>query len=103
MEEYHSRLRSDDMDALFDAVLLLQNRDECYRFFEDVCTIPELKSMAQRFDVAQKLDEGVTYQEISQQLGVSTATISRVNRSLSYGAGGYRLLLDRRAIEKKKD
>ena len=103
MEEYHSRLRSGDMDALFDAVLLLQNRDECYRFFEDVCTIPELKAMAQRLDVAQKLDDGVTYQEISQQLGVSTATISRVNRSLSYGAGGYRLSLDRRAAQKTED
>lgn len=63
--------------------------------FEDVCTISELKSIAQRFDVAKKLDEGVTYQEISQQLGASTATISRVNRALAYGAGGYRLLLDR--------
>lgn len=103
MEEYHSRLQASDLDALFDAVLLLQDRTECYRFFEDVCTIAELKSMAQRFDVAQKLDEGVTYQEISQQLGASTATISRVNRALSYGAGGYRLLLDRLSEQKKED
>ena len=95
MEEYHSRLQSRDLDALFDAILSLKNRAECYRFFEDVCTIPELKSMAQRFDVARMLDQGVTYQEISQQLGASTATISRVNRSLSYGAGGYRLMLYR--------
>lgn len=95
MEEYHSRLQSRDLDALFDAILSLKNRTECYRFFEDVCTIPELKSMAQRFDVAGMLDQGVTYQEISQQLGASTATISRVNRSLSYGAGGYRLMLER--------
>lgn len=95
MADYESRLRAPDLDALFDAVLLLRDRSECYRFFEDVCTISELKSIAQRFDVARKLDEGVTYQEISQQLGASTATISRVNRALAYGAGGYRLLLDR--------
>lgn len=95
MADYESRLRAPDLDALFDAVLLLRDRSECYRFFEDVCTISELKSIAQRFDVAKKLDEGATYQEISQQLGASTATISRVNRALAYGAGGYRLLLDR--------
>ena len=95
MADYESRLRAPDLDALFDAVLLLRDRSECSRFFEDVCTISELKSIAQRFDVAKKLDEGVTYQEISQQLGASTATISRVNRALAYGAGGYRLLLDR--------
>lgn len=95
MADYESRLQAPDLDALFDAVLLLRDRSECYRFFEDVCTISELKSIAQRFDVAKKLDEGVTYQEISQQLGASTATISRVNRALAYGAGGYRLLLDR--------
>ena len=95
MADYESRLRAPDLDAWFDAVLLLRDRSECYRFFEDVCTISELKSIAQRFDVAKKLDEGVTYQEISQQLGASTATISRVNRALAYGAGGYRLLLDR--------
>lgn len=95
MADYESRLQAPDLDALFDAMLLLRDRSECYRFFEDVCTISELKSIAQRFDVARKLDEGVTYQEISQQLGASTATISRVNRALAYGAGGYRLLLDR--------
>lgn len=95
MADYESRLQAPDLDALFDAMLLLRDRSECYRFFEDVCTISELKSIAQRFDVAKKLDEGVTYQEISQQLGASTATISRVNRALAYGAGGYRLLLDR--------
>lgn len=103
MEAYHSRLQADDLDALFDAILHLQDRSECYRFFEDVCTIAELKSMAQRFWVAQKLDAGITYQEISQQLGASTATISRVNRSLAYGAGGYRLLLDRLKEPKKED
>ncbi len=101
MEEYRSRLQARDLDALFDAILHLQDRSECYRFFEDVCTIAELRSMAQRFDVAQRLDDGVTYQEISQQLGASTATISRVNRALSYGAGGYRLLLDRMKHERE--
>ena len=100
MADYESRLRAPDLDALFDAVLLLRDRSECYRFFEDVCTISELKSIAQRFDVAKKLDEGVTYQEISQQLGASTATISRVNRSLNYGNDGYELVFGR--MEKKE-
>lgn len=95
MDDYQSRLRSDEVDALFDALLLLKNRSECYRFFEDVCTIPELKSIAQRWEVARMLDCGFTYQEIAQKLSVSTATISRVNRCLTYGAGGYRLALDR--------
>ena len=79
MESYSSKLRSAEADALFDAILSLRSREECYRFFEDICTIAELKSIAQRWDVACKLDDGVTYQEIAQQLSASTATISRVN------------------------
>ena len=93
MESYSSKLRSAEADALFDAILSLRSREECYRFFEDICTIAELKSIAQRWDVACKLDDGVTYQEIAQQLSASTATISRVNRCLTYGAGGYQLIL----------
>ena len=96
MESYSSKLRSAEADALFDAILTLRSREECYRILEDICTIAELKSIAQRWDVACRLDDGVTYQEIAQQLSASTATISRVNRCLSYGAGGYRLLLDRK-------
>jgi len=92
---YQSRLESEEIDSLFRAILELKDVNECYRFFEDLCTIPELKSIAQRWDVARQLDRGITYQEISQELNASTATISRVNRCISYGAGGYRMMLDR--------
>ncbi len=95
MEIFRSRVRSNEIDALFDALLLLRERDECYRFFEDICTISELKSIAQRWDVARLLDQGETYQEIARTHSASSATISRVNRCLAYGAGGYRLVLDR--------
>jgi TrpR-related protein YerC/YecD len=95
MDEYRSRLQSDELDSLFKAILELKSVSECYRFFEDVCTVSEMISLGQRWEVARQLDEGVTYQEIAHSLNASTATISRVNRSLSYGAGGYRLILDR--------
>ena len=95
MDEYVSKLRSDEIDALFQAILLLKDSAECYRFFEDVCTVAELKAIAQRWEVARRLDQNITYQEISQELNASTATVSRVNRCLAYGAGGYRLLLER--------
>lgn len=93
--EYKSRLQGEELDALFDAVLQLRDRADCYRFFEDVCSVMELNSISQRWQVARMLDGGQTYQEIAQQLAVSTATISRVNRCLAYGAGGYRLALER--------
>lgn len=96
MDEYRSRLQSREMDAVFSAILELRDVSECYRFFEDLCTVPELLSLAQRWEVVEQLDRGVTYQEISRALNASTATISRVNRCLTYGAGGYRLVLDRR-------
>ena len=89
------RLKSPAVDYLFKAVLSLKNEDECYRFFEDVCTISELKSIAQRLNVARKLDEGESYTEIANSTGASTATISRVKRYLNYGADGYRIILDR--------
>lgn len=101
MDEYVSKLRSEEIDALFQAILLLKDPSECYRFFEDVCTVAELKAIAQRWEVARQLDRNITYQEISQELNASTATISRVNRCLAYGAGGYRLLLER--IKQKED
>lgn len=101
MDEYVSKLRSEEIDALFQAILLLRDPAECYRFFEDVCTVAELKAIAQRWEVARQLDRNITYQEISQELNASTATISRVNRCLAYGAGGYRLLLER--IKQKED
>lgn len=90
------RLRGRDIDALFEAVLLLKNPDECYRFFEDLCTVGELRSMAQRWAVARKLASGESYSDIALETGASTATISRVKRFLDYGADGYRLMLERR-------
>lgn len=95
MDEYVSRLKDENTDALFDAVLSLRSQEECYRFFEDLCTIPELKSLSQRWHVARELDRGITYQDISAETKASSATISRVNRCLSYGPGGYRMMLER--------
>ena len=80
---------------LFEAVLKLENVEECYQFFEDVCTINELLSLSQRFEVAKMLTENKTYLEIAEQTGASTATISRVNRSLNYGNDGYQMLFSR--------
>ena len=85
----NKKLKTQAVDYLFDAVLSLQNQDECYRFFEDVCTVNEILSLAQRFEVAKMLREHHTYQDIAQKTGASTATISRVNRSLNYGNDGY--------------
>ncbi len=93
--EYDSKLRCPELDGLFEAILQLKNSEECYRFFEDICTISEIKAIAQRLEVAKMLDEAITYHDISQATGASTATISRVNRCLQYGAGGYRLMLER--------
>ena len=83
------KLRTEAVDHLFDAVLCLENREECYTFFEDVCTINELLSLSQRFEVARMLMDKRTYLDISEKTGASTATISRVNRSLNYGNDGY--------------
>lgn len=82
-------------DQLFRGILLLENEEECYQFFEDVCTIGELKSMAQRLEVARLLKAGVTYDDIVAATGASTATISRVKRCLYYGADGYKAVLER--------
>ncbi|MCQ2508894.1 MAG: YerC/YecD family TrpR-related protein [Lachnospiraceae bacterium] len=84
-----------EMDRLFDAILSLQNKEECYTFFEDVCTVNELISLSQRFEVAKMLREKKTYLEISEKTGASTATISRVNRSLTYGNDGYDMVFRR--------
>ncbi|HXX37131.1 MAG TPA: YerC/YecD family TrpR-related protein [bacterium] len=89
------KLRNPLTDTLFRAVLRLRTVDECYRFFEDLCTIGELKALAQRFAVARMLDDGRTYQEIEARTGASSATISRVHRFLAYGADGYTLVLER--------
>ena len=82
-------------DQLFDAVLSLQTREECYKFFEDVCTIKELNAISQRFEVAKMLREKRTYLDIAEKTGASTATISRVNRSLNYGNDAYDMVFER--------
>lgn len=89
------KLKDGEMDELFRGILLLQSVDECYDFFEDLCTIAELHAMVQRFQVARMLDEGRIYSDIVQETGASTATISRVNKCLVYGSDGYRRTLDR--------
>ena len=89
------KLKTPAMDYFFDAVLSLENREECYNFFEDVCTINELFTISQRLMVAKMLTEGKTYIEIAETTGASTATISRVNRSLTYGNDGYNIIMKR--------
>ena len=95
------KLKGELADRLFQGILLLENEEECYQFFEDICTISELKSLAQRLEVAFMLKRGHTYDEIVAKTGASTATISRVKRSLNYGADGYNLILER--VEMKKN
>ena len=89
------RIRNEQIDALVQAMLHLNSSEEAYSFFEDIFTIKELQAVAQRLAVASLLKKRVTYQEIADLTGASTATISRVNRSLSYGAGGYQMVLSR--------
>lgn len=86
-------IHSENTENLFKAILLLENTDECARFFEDICTIKELQDLTQRFQVAKMLKDGISYQEISKKTGASTTTISRVNRCLMYGGGGYSSIL----------
>ena len=93
----------DDMTRLLEAILSLTTREELERFFEDLCTIQEINSLVQRFDVALQLDQGLTYAQIANITHASTATISRVNRSLVYGAEGYRLAIGRMRKEEKED
>lgn len=83
------------VDELFDAILSLQSKEECYSFFEDLCTINELLSLSQRYEVASMLRDKKTYLEIAEKTGASTATISRVNRSLNYGNDGYDMIFER--------
>ncbi len=92
---YEPKVKNDQTDKLMQAMLHLESTEDGYRFFEDLCTIAELKSIAQRFEVAVMLRERVTYQEIAHRTGASTATISRVNKALIYGADGYRRVLER--------
>ncbi len=98
----NSKIKSKETDFLFKAILQLQDMDECYRFFEDLCTVTELKSMSQRIVVAKMLSEGRVYSEIVKETGASTATISRVNRSLEYGCDAYPLVFGRMDEAEKK-
>ena len=91
----NKKLKTDAVDHLFDAILCLQSKDECYNFFEDLCTVNELLTLSQRFEVASMLRAKKTYLEIAEKTGASTATISRVNRSLNYGTDGYELIFER--------
>ena len=90
---YESKMRSPETDALFDAILSLNDREACYRFFDDLCTYSEITAMSQRLQVARLLREGKTFAQISSETGVSSATITRVNKCLSYGSGGYEQVL----------
>lgn len=90
---YKSNLQSKECDELFKAILSLENIEECYRFFDDICSINELKSLIQRWQVVTMLSSGSTYSEIAKKTGISTATISRVSKCLSYGADGYKTVL----------
>ena len=96
----NKKVKSDAVDFLFDAILCLESRDECYSFFEDLCTVNELISISQRFEVAAMLKNHNTYLEIAEKTGASTATISRVNRSLNYGNDGYETVFQR--MDKKE-
>ena len=99
MKEFESKLKSKELDYFFTAILNIKDIEECYRFFEDVSTISELKALCQRFQVAKMLREKKTYIEIGEVTGASTATISRVNRCLNYGSNGYNTILDRLEVE----
>lgn len=94
---YTSKLQNDETDLLMKAILSLENLEECYRFFEDICTVSELRAISQRFDVARMLREGMTYTAIAEKTGASTATISRVNRSLQFGSDGYKIVFEKTA------
>ncbi|MCI9408337.1 MAG: TrpR-like protein, YerC/YecD [Oscillospiraceae bacterium] len=98
----NNKLKDEHMDALFKAVLTLENTDECYKFFEDLCTVLELKAMSQRMQVATMLVQKRVYSDIVAETGASTATISRVNRTLNYGSDGYALVFDRLKEESEK-
>ena len=98
----NKKIRNSDTDRLFEAILTLQNIEECYNFFDDLCTVPEIKAMAQRFAVARLLDRNEKYNEIVSETGASTATISRVNRALNYGSDGYALAIQRIAKQEEE-
>lgn len=92
---YNPKIKSKQADELFEAILKLETIEECYRFFEDICTIKEIQVIAQRLEVAKLLKSNKTYNEIEEVTGASTATISRINRALNYGQDGYNMVFER--------
>ena len=92
-------VHTEAVNHLFDVILSLENKEECYRFFEDVCTVNELLSLSQRYEVARMLRAQKTYLDIAEKTGASTATISRVNRSLNYGNDGYDMVFERVSVD----
>lgn len=98
-----NKLHTKEVDTLFEAILSLNSVEECYKFFEDACTIKEVLEIAQRLKAAKMLTEGVNYALISKETGMSTATISRVNRCLEYGGGGYAMILERLGKKEQKE
>ncbi len=95
MDTYKSNLKSKEMDYLMEAILSLKDKEDCYRFFEDICTINEIKAIDQRLQVARMLKDGKTYTEVAKLTGASTATISRVNKCINYGSDGYNRVISR--------
>lgn len=94
-------LKSDSIDRLFEAIMGLDSLDECYKFFEDLCTVKELRDMSQRLEAAILLYEGKNYLDIAEKVGISTATISRVSRCVNYGTGGYKSAIERLKKDEK--
>lgn len=101
MTEKNSR-KNETVDALFDAILSLESREECYAFFEDLCTVKEISDMAQRLEAAKLLLGGRTYYQIVKEVEISTATISRINRCIQYGTGGYQSVIEKISAQEKK-
>ena len=95
--------KKEKSDRLYKAILTLETEEECYNFFQDLCTIPELRSMEQRYEVATLLNNGLIYNDILEKTGASSATISRVNRSLIYGNGGYESVLEKMREQEEKE
>jgi len=99
----NKRIKKERCDEMYEAILALENVEECKKFFDDLCTVTELQAMEQRYQVAVLLHEGNIYNEILEKTGASSATISRVNRSLQYGADGYAIVFDRLGIKGRED
>ena len=99
----NSKIKNEATDNLFKCILTMKNLDECYRLFEDLCTVHEIQAIAQRMQVAEMLDRKCTYIEIAEKTGASTATISRVNRALTYGMDGYKHAIDRLRAQKEAE